>query len=338
MEKDEIIYENKDNSDIKNKINKNIANLNYFLEKSLININNINEIIEILNESKNILLSSEILKIDNIILEKIDELIQYLNNFNNIIDETFFNNIDIIKFYLNHNYSTWIIDQIDNNVKYIIDWKIIWYKEITQNIEFFLESDSKNLNKELFEKLTISIKIINKYFEENDFLDKEEKESFNLLNNYLNNPNIRDFDNIIIIFKKIKDNLIQKQNNTINNITEDIADETLEKLNLDLPKIFDNLYNYFSKLFNRKRENIEKNEIITLKKIMSKINIYLEENIESFSEIIKIQYDNLFNHIIELDTENIKEFKSEEIKIYFEDFIIILKEINSLKSKKKSKN
>jgi hypothetical protein len=143
-----------------------------------------------------------------------------------------------------------------------------------------------DLDYEKFEEINKSILIIYKFFIENTFLNEDENKSINDLEEYINNPIINNYDNIIILLINLKDNLktiiSEEKDSDIKNNKELIKEEIEEKLDLFLPEIINNLYINFYKLFNRRRNYIESKEIQNLQESINKTDIYINENKEMY--------------------------------------------------------
>ncbi len=302
-----------------NKIENNLNfDLDFFIQKEAIHINNTENILTLFDDSIKIIN-------DKYLIEDIHSFKNHLVSFSEIIEENYFLNIEIVKQYLNENYTSWLVDQIEN-------------KNIIKNIEFFIDFNINNLNKENFEKLNNSIKIINTFFleEEHSYLVDQESIAINALVKYIEFPTIKNSDSIILTLSTIKKNINwTNDNNQSTSEVESIKNDTEEILELKLPEILDNLYNYFSRLFNRKRKYIEATEILTLQKIITKADIYIIENKNIYSDIIVEQFTNCTKYISELDTTKIKEFNEDEILKMYNNLIIILKEISIINKKQK---
>jgi vacuolar-type H+-ATPase subunit I/STV1 len=229
---------------------------------------------------------------------------------------------------------------IDENIKINIDWKQVHYKSIITNIEYFRDISLDNLNKETYEKINFAIKILIHFFEKNNYLEKNEEKALLSLKEYVINPTINNSDNIKEILKNIKEQLLPKNNNKVTDnwsheIEIQVKDKVKEKVEWELPELINNLYIYFSKLFNRKRTLIEQNEIKSLKHLFELSEKYIINNEILFWNLILEQFQNLSKHINDLDIENNKQFKEKKIKTYFNNLIMILNEISNIYEKKK---
>jgi len=299
-----------------------------FLISKDINIEKYKDLIYLLKD----ILNDEL--ISNSKKENAKILLDNISVFNNLIKEEYFKDIIIIQEYLKLNYSSWLVDQMD--------------KEIIKDIEYFIDFKWTLENQEEFKKLNNSIKILEEFFniKEHAFLSDEESETLDNLNEYINNTIIKESEIIIKFLESIEENIKTIKNEEVKesfketDIKESIKEvekKVEEKIELELPDIIKNFYWYFSKLFNRKREYIELNEILKLKKISWVSDKFLNENKEIYWELIIEQFQSLNNHINEINTENRKDFKEIELESFFENLTLIAKEISHIHKKRKIK-
>lgn len=259
--------------------------------------------------------------------ENTEILLNNISIFNDLPKKQYFKDIITIQKYLNLNYSSWLIDQMD--------------KKIIKDIEYFIDFKWHLENEEEFKKLNNSIKILEEFFsiKEHAFLSDEESEILDNLNQYVNNTIIRNSKIIIKFLISIKDSIQIETNpqekEKVEESIKEVTEEIEENIELELPNIINNLYWYFSKLFNRKRNSIELNEILKLKKITLASDKFLNENKEIYWELILEQFKNFTSHIDKIDTDNKKEFNEKEIEPFFETLILIIKEISHIHKIKK---
>ena len=297
-----------------NLVNEEIGDINFFLEKREININNIKDIINILNKCKEKVNSKWL-------IDDINAFEKTLTIFQKNIKKEYFENIQIVINYLDNNYHQWLVDQLNSN-------------DLIDHFEILMNYNLTDLDYEKFEEINKSILIIYKFFIENTFLNEDENKSINDLEEYINNPIINNYDNIIILLINLKDNLktiiSEEKDSDIKNNKELIKEEIEEKLDLFLPEIINNLYINFYKLFNRRRNYIESKEIQNLQESINKTDIYINENKEMYWDIIVEQFNNCKNRITSLDIEKIKEFNENEVHEIFESFTTIVREISKM--------